>query len=91
MWLVLIVVGLLRRSEAFNHWIVTEEGKIEYQVQKFAHIPRISYMYPNRVFIFVYNYTHVSDNNYILYLVQIIRCGLLIKTFATPSNLCKLL
>ncbi len=33
LWILLVLLaGVLPRAIAFNHWIITEEGKIEYQV-----------------------------------------------------------
>lgn len=32
LWLMGMLVGVPARSASFNHWLVTEEGKIEFQV-----------------------------------------------------------
>lgn len=35
--LILLLFLLMRPSRSFNHWVVTEEGKIEYQVRASTH------------------------------------------------------
>ncbi len=41
LWILLVLLaGVLPRAIAFNHWIITEEGKIEYQVGGVVRVER---------------------------------------------------